>query len=113
MTTLKPYETVIPLDIFVNMFKPVNHPHIDNHLLLLEYEEDMKVMKSYNKNKVWSVFMDPRRTYIITNFIANETPGFSTCRLIGYIITQKSKPKGRFLLVKLERRKGEKHAEKI
>ena len=106
MTTLKPYETVIPLGIFLNMFKPITHPKIGTHLLLLENEEDMKVMKSYNKNKVWSVFMDPRRSYIITNVITDETPGFSTCRLIGYIITQKSKPKGRFLLVKLERRKG-------
>ena len=50
--------------------------------------------------------MDSQKSYIITSFIANETPGYYTCRLIGYTITQKSKPKGQFLMVKLERHEG-------
>lgn len=106
MTTLKPSKVVITADVFVNMFKPITHPKIGTHLLLLENEEGMKIVKSYNKNKVWSVFMDPQKSYIITSFIADETPGYYTCRLIGYTITQKSKPKGQFLMVKLERHKG-------
>ena len=106
MTTLKPSKVVITAGVFVNMFKPITHPKIGTHLLLLENEEAMKIMKSCNKNKVWSVFMDPRKTYIITSFIADETPGYYTCRLIGYTITQKSKPKGQFLMVKLERHEG-------
>ena len=106
MTTLEPREVVIPAGVFVNMFKPITHPKIGAHLLHLENEEGMKIMKSYNKNKVWSVFMDPFKSYIITSFIADETPGYYTCRLIGYTITQKSKPKGQFLMVKLGRHEG-------
>ena len=36
MTTLKPSKVEITAGVFVNMFKPITHPKIGAHLLLLE-----------------------------------------------------------------------------